>query len=490
MSQTNAANEITSITGGWVTPVYDAAGNMIFGPKSGSATTGLHNKYDAWNRLVAVYADDGDGEFEPVGPEGDTLIATYEFDGAKRRIEKTFADDAGVEYFYNQDWQMLEERFVDDEGTPTAIHQYVWSARYIDAPVIRFHDANADGDCDPSSATDGDTIRYYTGDANYNVTALLDYTGTVVERYAYTAYGEATAYDAAWSNPAAPTVDSPLYCGYFFDAETATYHIRNRQYHPGLATWLIRDLVEYEAEDFNLYRYCSSNPEMLVDPSGLGGLGDYVAWRMYLIHLAEWRECMLKYYQALMKEMVAVGDIINSSGVGGLASRDPAYANFKPGAKDCNVTLCPSGGGIATNPAGKQFPWLTHWHRLRDAINHALTYNSLLYFRFQPDSSYHYWWTNVYVIDSAVFDSGNEYGAIMLLIHEPLHDFWQFGVGHGGWGDYGLSDVVGPTNSPQGGSYYDQFFDFLINAQCGGGSIWDAIKKKVGKCNCGPKPVK
>jgi hypothetical protein len=29
----NEANEIESISGGWITPVYDAAGNMISGPK-------------------------------------------------------------------------------------------------------------------------------------------------------------------------------------------------------------------------------------------------------------------------------------------------------------------------------------------------------------------------------------------------------------------------------------------------------------------------
>ncbi|NLX97959.1 MAG: hypothetical protein GXY83_17490, partial [Rhodopirellula sp.] len=39
---TNAANEITGLTGSWIDPVYDAAGNMIFAPKSGDETTGLH----------------------------------------------------------------------------------------------------------------------------------------------------------------------------------------------------------------------------------------------------------------------------------------------------------------------------------------------------------------------------------------------------------------------------------------------------------------
>ena len=50
----NAANEITSISGGTVTPTYDAAGNMISAPESGAETTRIHYLYDAWNRLVEV----------------------------------------------------------------------------------------------------------------------------------------------------------------------------------------------------------------------------------------------------------------------------------------------------------------------------------------------------------------------------------------------------------------------------------------------------
>ena len=48
----NEANQIQTISGGWVSPEYDAAGNMIFAPKSGDETTGLHFVRDAWNRLA------------------------------------------------------------------------------------------------------------------------------------------------------------------------------------------------------------------------------------------------------------------------------------------------------------------------------------------------------------------------------------------------------------------------------------------------------
>jgi RHS repeat-associated protein len=255
----NAVNEITAITGGWITPAYDAAGNMIAGPRPRDETTRVHYAYDAWNRLVKVYADDS-------GEPGD-LITAYEYDGAKRRIEKVVTAEGGgpthVHYFYNHDWQLLEERFVGEQDELLASSQYVWSLRYIDAPIVRFHDANGDGDY----LDEGDNIRYYTGDANYNVTAIVDAaTGDIVERHAYTAYGTATVYSAAWTDPAAPTTDGPLYCGYFFDAETGLYQVRNRYYDASLSAFVGRDPIQADA---NLYRYVGDNPIIGSDPSGL-----------------------------------------------------------------------------------------------------------------------------------------------------------------------------------------------------------------------------
>ena len=263
----NEANEIESIggAGSWVTPAYDAAGNMISGPLAGSETTKIHYIYDAWNRLVAVKEDDS-------GSPGDT-IAAYEYDGANRRIIKTLADNASVEYYYNQNWQLLEERFIDEYSATTAVNQYVWSQQYIDSPIVRFHDGNADGDCDPTTDAD-DTIRYYTWDANHNVTTTITishdasppYTTTTIEHYVYTAYGEATVYTEGWVEVGPPSEDGPLYCGYFFDAETDNHLARNRYYHSTLSTWISRDPIQ---ADWNLYRYCGNSPLTNIDPLGL-----------------------------------------------------------------------------------------------------------------------------------------------------------------------------------------------------------------------------
>jgi len=260
----NAVNEITAITGGWITPAYDAAGNMIAGPRPSDETTRVHYAYDAWSRLVRVYTDDS-------GAPGD-LIAAYEHDGAKRRIEKVVTAEGGgpthAHYFYNHEWQLLEERLVDEEDELLASNEYVWSPRYIDAPIVRFHDANGDGDLLDLD----DNIRYCTCDANYNVTATIDaVTSDIVERYAYTAYGMTTLYSPTWNEPAALTTNGPLYGGYFLDVETALYQVRNRYYDLRLSTFISRDPLGY-SEGANLYQYVDSTPIIKVDPSGLGGM--------------------------------------------------------------------------------------------------------------------------------------------------------------------------------------------------------------------------
>ena len=87
-----------------------------------------------------------------------------------------------------------------------------------------------------------DTERYYTFDANQNITAVFDgANGNVLERYVYDPYGAVTVYDSAWANPTAPSDDGPLYAGHYFDAETGLYHVRNRYYDAALGRFISRD---------------------------------------------------------------------------------------------------------------------------------------------------------------------------------------------------------------------------------------------------------
>jgi RHS repeat-associated protein len=176
------------------------------------------------------------------------------------------------DYYYNESWQVVEER---KNGSADAHTEYVWDFRYIDAPVVRWQDSNGDGDTSDS----GETL-YYTSDANMNVTAVLDTSGNVVERYMYDPYGNVTVLDGTTGGQTDWAVDADgdsdvsneiLYCGYRYDTETGLYHVRHRMHHPTLGRWMTRDLEGY-LDGQNLAEYSLSSPPAVVDPLGAKAL--------------------------------------------------------------------------------------------------------------------------------------------------------------------------------------------------------------------------
>ena len=251
-----------------IIPGYDAAGNMLSGPKPGNETVRQHYKWDAWNRLVAVYADDGGSP--------DTLVVTYRYDGLNHRIRKLLGTDPGdpdtaYDYYYNEAWQLVETRKDGD-----VYQQYVWDIRYIDAPVLRWRDTGG--------APDLDETLYFCNDANMNVTAVVNTSGAVVERYAYDPYGRVTILNGAdgtdpdvdgetvfeWDPDADGVSDvdnAILYCGYFFDDESGLYSVRHRYYDFALGRWPTRDWDYYDG--MNLYEYVGGSPTLRRDAYGL-----------------------------------------------------------------------------------------------------------------------------------------------------------------------------------------------------------------------------
>jgi RHS repeat-associated protein len=224
----NAQNEITSISGA-TTPGYDANGNTTT-DQGGKALV-----YDAWNRLVAYKS-------------GGTVLETMAYDGLNRRIVTNAG--TGVDLYYSTSWQVLEER-----AGGAAQAQYVWSVVYTDALVERDR---------------GSERLYAQQDANWDVTALVDTTGTVQERNVYDPYGQATVLTPSWGSRGTSSYAWVyLHQGGRFDGVVGLYYFRNRDYSPTLGRWTSLDPLGSEGGSTNLYLYLNDSAPSHVDPEGL-----------------------------------------------------------------------------------------------------------------------------------------------------------------------------------------------------------------------------
>jgi RHS repeat-associated protein len=271
----NSANEMdvdnndanlpgASISNSWIAPSYDKAGNSTTVPQpstvpqSGGETVGYFVTYDGWNRLVKIQS----GTRAAPGAE----IAEYQYDAQGRRTVKLAPNGPNwnrTDYYYDLDWKCLEERtLVSVVGKTTVAttpsFQWVWDLRYTDAVLLR--------DVVPIDTT---KRLFYCQDANMNTTALVNSSGSVVERYVYDPYGKPTVLSGTWTSQSSTLYGNEmLFGGYRLDPESGLYHVRARAYHPTLGRWMQRDPLGYPA-GANLYEYGGSSPVVRIDPSGL-----------------------------------------------------------------------------------------------------------------------------------------------------------------------------------------------------------------------------
>jgi RHS repeat-associated protein len=245
----------------WADPTYDAAGNMTAMPNAYSPANNLTLKYDAWNRLVEV-------------KNVASLVQQNEFDGLGRRIVRSVyvsgSLDHRIHYYYNEAWQLLEER-KEVSGTEDTdpLNQYVWHPYYIDALAIRWYDADTDANL--AENLDGEYCSLH--DANYNVVAMTGNTGSIAERYLYDPYGGVSVRYWNWaadSDNKSDVGQSHLFTGRELDLETYLQLNRNRFYASHFGRWLTRDPIDYWGGT-NLYAYVGGMPTYFVDPLALQG---------------------------------------------------------------------------------------------------------------------------------------------------------------------------------------------------------------------------
>jgi RHS repeat-associated protein len=239
-------HELVSVASQSVT--HDAKGNMtlipvVLRPSSSSLpSTASRLTWDFENKLLAADIDS-------------TVDVFYKFDALGRRVAR-HSVSTGEHTVYFQSGQQTIADYTAGTAANSPTYSYVY-ASYIDEPVMR-------------ASSGGSVKHYFHRNQQYSITALTDGSGTIVERYAYTAYGELTITDSSGTLRTASAVNNRYtYTAREWDSKLALYHYRARMYDSLAGRFCGRDPIGYHGSEWNLYEYVNANPLSGLDSEGL-----------------------------------------------------------------------------------------------------------------------------------------------------------------------------------------------------------------------------
>jgi RHS repeat-associated protein len=218
-------------------PTADEVNRYTVAPTGGSIT------YDDDGRVLSdgarVFDYDAFGNLAAV--TGDFGTCTNEYDAFGRRTEQ---DCDGAVVLYGYDGANLA--VVRSGGqTWTTFH-----ASDVNAPLIQVN------------ASSGQT-RYFVLSQDRSVQTVLDSAGSILEGYAYTAFGDVRLYNS--DSP--PSANSQTFQSFLSDA-TGVYSMRARNYSPELGRFLSQDPIGALGGS-HLYSFAHNNPSNFWDPFGL-----------------------------------------------------------------------------------------------------------------------------------------------------------------------------------------------------------------------------
>lgn len=218
----NSLNQLLHETGSEYT--YDLNGNL----KQVSSNSGkIYYRYDGLDRLIEVFDDNGS-------------IAKYSYDPFHRRLSKTTKEGV-TDYLYQGTNEIGS--LVDGDITELRVLGTGKGAEIGAAVAIELHDE----------------VYVPIHDPYGNVVTLLDLSGSVVENYRFTAFGEEQIFGTS-ANPW-------RYSSKRFDPETGFIYFGRRYYSSDIGRWMTPDPAGY-ADGPNLYAYVHNHPLAYVDPDG------------------------------------------------------------------------------------------------------------------------------------------------------------------------------------------------------------------------------
>lgn len=208
---------------------HDAKGNLT------ADGDGLAHTFDFDNMLKQVVVAGA----SPRGIEG---THTYTYDALGRRVSKSVDTDSDnipdvTTVFVCARQQVIAEYIGGTTSTDTECKYIFCSTGYIDEPIAMI-----------DASGSGEETYYYHRNRLFSIIGLTDDTGVVIERYAYTAYGEVTVLDAnaaADADNISDVLNSYTYTGRRLDNESGLLYFRARYHDPVLGRFLERDPLGY-----------------------------------------------------------------------------------------------------------------------------------------------------------------------------------------------------------------------------------------------------
>ncbi len=251
-----------------VTYTYDNVGNRLTMTSSGAVTT---YSYDGANQLqtsvapggaVTTYSYDGAGNL--VGENVAGAATSYIFDGPNRMTDVYPATGSDVTFVYDPDGRRVQK------AVGAELTRFVWDGERLlvendaaNTPQVEYTQSDAGFGNLVSEYQTGSGSFQHAFDGLGSTGALLDGSGAVADRWAYSAFGLQETAPA--DEPTRLTFGGQL--GYQYDLELDLYYCRNRYYDPVTGRWVNQDPAQ--ADPINNYRYCGNNPVTSSDPSGL-----------------------------------------------------------------------------------------------------------------------------------------------------------------------------------------------------------------------------
>ena len=269
---------------------YSTVGNIRSITKDGTVTKSFGYTNPSWpDLLTSVTANgttkdvlyEGQSKTSDLPTSGNPVTyyngRDYHFDWSKgRQLTEAVVGGQTVKYAYDMAGVRSSKQVGDTTYSYTTLSGKVMRQTWGDHNALEFvyDDSNQPFAVIYKHGSAAE-LYYYLVNAQGDVAAILDSSGTMVAFYDYDAWGNCTVYNSSakvLTDPTSIANINPLrYRGYYYDAETGFYYLQSRYYDPAICRFINADTYLSTGQGMlghNMFTYCGNNPVNYCDSSG------------------------------------------------------------------------------------------------------------------------------------------------------------------------------------------------------------------------------